>query len=205
MTINVHTVVWNEEWMLPKFLDHYSQFANTICVIDHASTDRTAEIAKAHPMVKYSKLPDSMYDEEMVNQAFYKSIKKHPSDWAVVVDCDEFVDISYLDKLEKGKVYKTRSFMMVGKTGRLEDCKDIRWPKFDKPIVFDPALPIKFGDGRHTCNLPVDDNGPNLFHYKYPSREYYYERNIKAYPRIMDQKTANYRIKRGLDWYDKHK
>ena len=204
MTLNVYTIVWNEEFMLPHFLDHYSQFANRIFVIDDHSTDLTAQIAKAHPMVSYHKYPFEGLDEDEFNDTFYSFYKNNPSDWAVVADCDEFVYGLPSLGMFPGKVFKTKGYMMVGKTGRLEDCKPIRFPKFDKPIVFDPSLDIRFGDGRHTVNKPTREMDLTLYHYKYPSREYYYERNIKSYPRIMDEKQADYRIKRGLDWYDRH-
>jgi glycosyltransferase involved in cell wall biosynthesis len=222
MTINIFTIVWNEEFMLPHFLNHYSQFADRIFVIDHNSTDLTAEIAKAHPMVTYSRLEEPEYSEELISRTFEKYAKKNRSDWAVVVDCDEFV--TGLDKLEKPNdilpsgIIRTKGYMMVGKTGKLEDCKPVRMKSFDKPIIFDPTLDIEFTDGRHDIvrrhkmsafvgSEPGDDAEPyewELLHYKYPSREYYYERNLKSYPRIMDEESVDYRLKRGLDWYDKH-
>jgi hypothetical protein len=94
--------------------------------------------------------------------------------------------------------------MMIGKTGRLEDCKKVRMRSFDKPVVFDASLDVRFGDGRHTVNLPTTDSNLELWHYKYPSREYYLERNTEAYPRIMDDKQMAYRLKKGLRWYDEH-
>lgn len=75
---------------------------------------------------------------------------------------------------------------------------------FDKPIVFDPSLDVKFGDGRHSVNLPTRDSKLELWHYKYPSREYYKQRNILAYPRIMNARDTEYRLKRGLEYYDRN-
>lgn len=203
MTINVFSIVYNEEFMIPHFLKHYEQFADRIFIIDDHSTDKTAEIAKAHPKVVYSKYAFEGLNEDEFNDTFYSFYKNNPSDWAVVVDADEFVDISYLDKLARRKVYKTRSFMMIGETGDLDECQEIRWKPFDKPIVFDPSLDVNFGDGRHTCNLPTD-LGPSMFHYKYPSREYYLQRSLDTYPRIMGAKDMAYRIKKGLRWFDDH-
>lgn len=204
MTIHVYTIVYNEEFMLPHFLKHYSQFADRIFVIDDHSTDLTAEIAKAHPMVTYSEYPFEGLNEDEFNDTFESFYKTYPSDWAVVVDCDEFIYGLETLKDEPSGVLKTKGCMMIGKTGKLEDCKPIRMKTFDKPVVFDPSLDVKFGDGRHTVNLPTRPSELILKHYKYPSREYYYERNLKTYPRIMDKKQADYRIKRGLEWYDRH-
>jgi glycosyltransferase involved in cell wall biosynthesis len=201
---HVYTIVHNEEFMLPHFLEHYNRYADKIFVIDDHSTDKTADIALNHPRVVYSEYGFDGLKEDEFNDTFYSFYKNNPSRWAIVVDCDEL--IHGLETLinEPSGVLKTIGYMMVGKTGELEDCKAVRMSTFDKPIVFDPSLDVRFGDGRHTVNLPARPSKLKLLHYKYPSREYYYEHNIKSYPRIMDQKQADYRIKRGLAYYDAH-
>lgn len=188
--------------MLPHFLKHYEEVADRIFVIDDHSTDKTEEIARAHPKVTYVRKGTDGYDEKEVSQIFSVMAAQHPG-WAVCVDADEF--IHGLEKLRKprGQVLQTTGYMMVGETGRLEDCQKIRMSSFDKPVVFDASLDIGFGDGRHSVNLPTVPSDLELWHYKYPSREYYLKRNLAAYPRIMDKRMMDYRIKRGLDWYDR--
>src|SRR3990167_4792623 len=92
MRINVFSIMYNEEFMLPHFLKHYEKFADRIFIIDDHSTDRTAEIAKAHPKVEYSVYEHEGLNEQEFNDTFYKFYKANPSDWAVVVDCDEFLN-----------------------------------------------------------------------------------------------------------------
>lgn len=204
MRIHIYTIVWNEERMLPQFLKHYSRYASRIFVIDDHSTDLTAAIAKAHPMVTYIPYEHVGLVEKEFSDTFVEMAKKYPSDWAVCVDADEFIKGLGTLENEPSGVLKTTGYMMIGKTGKLADCKKIRMKTFDKPVVFDPTLDVKFGDGRHTVNLPARDSKLELWHYKYPSREYYLERNTQAYPRIMNEKDMAYRLKRGLDWYDSH-
>lgn len=204
MKINVFSIQYNEEFMLPHFLDHYSKVADRIFIVDDHSTDLTAQIAKAHPMVTYLEYGFEGWDEQEVSDTFESLYKTYPSDWAVCVDGDEFIYGLENLKDETTGVFKTTGYMMIGKTGKLEDCKKVRMKQFDKPVVFDPRLDVKFGDGRHTVNLPVRDAGLELWHYKYPSREYYLDRNLTTYPRIMDKKMMDYRIKKGLRWYDEH-
>jgi glycosyltransferase involved in cell wall biosynthesis len=46
IAVHVYTVAWNEEVILPFFLDHYARFATKITVFDQHSTDATAEILR---------------------------------------------------------------------------------------------------------------------------------------------------------------
>ncbi len=205
MTIHIYTIAWNNEFILPYFLKHYEKYADRIFVADHQSTDKTAEIAKAHPKVTYIEYNHPTYDETQMSRTLEKLSKQYFSDWAVFVDTDEFVQrLDELDLNDSGSVLGTTGYMMVGKSGKLEDCKMVRMPSFDKPIVFDPRLDVRFGDGRHTVNLPVTDSCLELWHYKYPSREYYLQRALDSYPRMMSAQDMSYRIKRGLVWYDRH-
>lgn len=191
--------------MLPKFLEHYSQWADRIFVIDDHSTDLTAAIAKVHPMVTYLEYGFEGLNEDEFSGTLESMYKVYPSDWAVCVDCDEFIQgLDTLVDEPRGVVLKTTGYMMIGSTGKLEDCVAVRMKSFDKPVVFDPSLDVRFGDGRHSVNLPTKDSKLELFHYKYPSRDYYIQRNLVAYPRIMDEKTADYRMRKGLAWYDRH-
>ena len=203
--IFVFSVVHNEEFMLPHFLKHYEPYAERIFIIDDHSTDKTAEIAKAHPKVTYSEYAFEGLNEDEFNLTFESMTSDiYPSEWAVCVDCDEFITgLETLDN-EVAGILKPTGYTMVGRTGKLEDCHPVRDNKYDKPVVFDPELDVRFGPGRHTVNLPTRESKLKLLHYKYPSREYYLERNSKIYPRIMDKKTAEYRIKKGLAWYDDH-
>lgn len=202
MSLHVYSIQYNEEFMLPHFLKHYEKVADKIFIIDDHSTDRTAEIAKAHPKVTYSQYAFEGLDETEFSSTLESFYKTHPSDWAVCVDGDELV--TRLGSLgSPNGVLKTQGFMMVGETGKLEDCKKVRMKTFDKPVVFDASLDLTFGDGRHTVSLPTTDSYLELLHYKYPSREHYLQRSLDTYPRIMDAKQMSYRIKRGLDWYDR--
>lgn len=214
MTINIYTIVWNNEFILPHFLAHYEKFADTIFIIDDHSTDRTAEIAKAHPKVAYQLYRYHGLNEDEFNETFEFLYKNNPCDKAMVVDSDEFIHApegkdmkEHLEIWEDSGVIRTTGYMMVGKSGKLEDCKKVRMKSWDKPIIFDAHAPnIKFGDGRHTVNVTSWPSDFELWHYKYPSRGYYIERNTEGYKRIagMSEGEQAKRLKMGLAWYDAH-
>ena len=223
--VHVFSIMWNEEYLLPYFLRHYSTFADTIFIFNDHSTDRTAEIAKAHPKVR---LLDFNYDpglhEDNFNDCFIKSYKQYSrgvADWVMCVDADELIynrDIVGVlsEQHRRGiKALKCTGYIMVSEKlpttkGQIYDeCKiGTRSRGYDKPIVFSPEIDIKFGIGRHTAQLPPGIQAHKakltLLHYRYLSRDYIIERNAKSFPRWfgMDDKQKQYRTNGALKWYD---
>jgi hypothetical protein len=209
MKINVYSIMWNAEMILPYFLRHYSQFANRIFIVDDHSTDQTAQIAKDHPMVTYLPHDGKGLNEDVFNQTFYELYRTNPSDLAIVADQDEFV---MEPTMTESGVYSCEGYTMVSKhlpstDGQIYDelKEGFRTPSWDKPIIFDPKLDVRFGDGRHSVNLPVVKSTTKLLHYKYPSKGYYLSHNMTGYHRIdgMDGDQWSYRLKRGLDNFNK--
>ena len=223
--VHVFSIVWNEEYMLPYFLRHYSTFADTIFIINDHSTDKTAKIAKAHPK---SQLLDFPYNRGLNEDDFsdcfadfYKQYSRGVADWVMCVDADELIynaDILGVLKQQRQRgvqVLKTTGYQMVAETppttiGQIyEECKvGGRSRGFDKPVVFDPELNITFGNGRHSVQVPegihVGRARLLLLHYKYLSRDFYINRSNIVYPRTsgMTDEIIGYRLKRALKWYD---
>jgi glycosyltransferase involved in cell wall biosynthesis len=204
MKTNIFSIQWNEESMLPHFLKHYDKYADRIFIIDDHSDDKTRLIAMKHPKVILITYKYNGLNEDEFNETFESLSKQYPSDWAVCVDADEFIQGLETLKDELPGVLKTKGYAMLGKTGKLKDCKPVREARYDKPVVFDPSLDIKFGHGRHTANIPARDSYLELWHYKYLSKEHYLYRALESYPRIMDAEQMDYRIKRGLEYYERH-
>ena len=224
MKIHIYSIVRNDRYILPFFLRHYSTFADRIFIIDDHSTDDTAEIAKANS--KVTLLPfeyNRGMNEDDFNDCLEKSYKKYSrgnADWVMCVDSDEFIynkDIVFelaKQSINKNKVLRSEGYMMVseklpGGSGQIYDeCKKgIRVKEYDKTVIFNPDIDITFGHGRHSTKylagvLPVDA-GMLLLHYRYLSREYFIQRSTHLYERCnFDQKTRNYRMRRGLAWYE---
>jgi len=92
MKIDVITMWYNEEYLAPFFLGHYS-FVDTIHILlDEETTDNTWEIISKFKNVnvipvRFPDMLDDLLKVERINE-LYRSID---SDWVIVVDSDEFL------------------------------------------------------------------------------------------------------------------
>lgn len=87
-TLAVVILTYNEERHIARAIDSVSAIANEIVVIDSASTDRTAEIARAHGA--------TVLQHAFVNQArqLQWALEHAPvcADWVMRLDADEVVE-----------------------------------------------------------------------------------------------------------------
>jgi hypothetical protein len=92
MKIDIITMWYNEEFLAPFFLKHYS-FADTIHILlDKETTDNTKKITSEfdniHVIpVKFPDMLDDIIKIQKIN-SFYRSLD---SDWVIAVDSDEFI------------------------------------------------------------------------------------------------------------------
>lgn len=198
MKIDVYAVSWNEEVLMPHFLEHYS-FANNITIFDNESTDQTRNIAAKDPRVKIitfhtgGQIDDQHY-LKIKNEAWKESRGK--ADYVIVCDMDEFLYhpelIEYL-KLAKERgitIFRPRGFNAVtDTTPRATDnlanlCRyGVRATQMDKCVIFDPDAieEINYSPGAHdyTPQGRVEVESPfdlKLLHMKYLGPEYMVQR-----------------------------
>ena len=105
MKIAVYTITYNEEDILPFFIEYYSKFADDIIIYDNNSTDNTVQIAKQYSKVSKiinvdtnDRLDDNMYIE--IRNSCWKD---SDYDYVILVDADEFIyhDLDIRDYLNK--------------------------------------------------------------------------------------------------------
>jgi Glycosyl transferase family 2. len=185
--VHVYTVCWNEQDLLPFFLEHYSAFAERIVVFDNYSTDASPEIVRACDCAELRSFDtDGTFNEEaniqIKNTAYRESLGE--ADFVVVVDADEFVfheDIlGVLDGYRRAGVtlpqmqgYDMVSWRFPNRTKAITEA--VRQgrvnPMYAKRCVFHPSLDINFDLGAHSC-MPrgdVVESSPelSLLHYHY--------------------------------------
>lgn len=206
LRIHVYSICWNEEMMLPHFLEYYSSFADQIIVYDNFSTDRSLEICSQFPKVHTksyftnNQIRDDIY-LQIKNQAWKQS--RGEADFVIVCDVDEWIFHPDLKTfLVNAKRSGITAFNCVGynmisdftpgsEHSLLRDIREgVRAPNFDKMAVFDPNSldEINYEFGAHTAlpvgSLNIDRTGLQLLHYKYMGLEYMVSRYQKMAERI---------------------
>lgn len=92
----------NEEWILERWLQRTSEFADGIVFLDDGSTDRTADIIRGHPKVHY------LYQEHQGPGQGYgprnrmlDAARSLGAEWVMMIDADEIMDVRLADHLDE--------------------------------------------------------------------------------------------------------
>lgn len=210
LNVQAFILCWNEELMLPYTLDHYSRFCSQIVLLDNMSDDSSLEIAKFYPNVKVKRWDSGgeIRDDLYVNlkSTVYRE-SRGKCDWVIVCDCDEF-----LFGWENLESYKTEGlvaprvvgFQMVSRFFPSYDGRPLhhlvkrgyRDPVFDKQIIFNPDIDLRYGIGAHNCNIKpqMSEKLPplRLLHYKFLGASYVKEKNTRSFQRLSEfNRTRN--------------
>jgi len=208
MNISIYAIAYNEEKMLPFFLDHYSKFASKIIIFDNESTDNTINIAKEHPLVKtvYSVKTGDSLDDSMYVEIKNSCWEGDDSEYVMLVDVDELIyhDTDIVEYLENTKqpVYRCCGYNMISETfpNNIESITtQIKQGVFDrfysKPVVFNPNIIKKtdFDLGTHDGRF-YDEKGLitpmeselKMLHYKNLGFEYREARHKMFAKRMSD-------------------
>ena len=204
--LTIYTISYNEELVLPQFIKWYrSRFTDCkIVVYDNESTDNTEKIAMDNncEVVNYytdNKLSDSAY-LKIKNNAW----KQAETDWVMVVDCDEFVDITENDLIElessKKTIVSAVGFNMCNVKGltELADIKHgVRAGQYDKSILFNKKYikEINYEAGCHTCTPKGVVNYAkglvNLYHMILINEQFLVDKYLRNASRMSDENKRN--------------
>lgn len=189
--ISALLITYNEERNIQKFLDE-AWYADEIVIVDSESTDRTAEIAKKHPKVKFIV---RKFDHFTAQKNF--TIDQAKNEWVTFFDADERIPkalvYEMLDEIENNvadafMVYRRFYFMD-------KYIKHSGWQN-DKVIRLFKKSKNRYGEGRLVHEL-IDSKGKVKFlrnrldHYSYFSVEEY------------DRKLTQYSILRAKELFEK--
>jgi hypothetical protein len=171
------TPVKNEEWILERFLRCAAMWADHIIILDQGSTDRSAEIASAHPRVQLIIDDDPRYDEQRRQKILLAAARKIVGTRLIVaLDADEALSANTI----ASPTWAAALRAPPGTVLRL------RWANLLPGLAtaWVPESPIPFGyvdDGRehhgeviHQPRIPASDEQPSIvfdqefvLHYQY--------------------------------------
>ena len=207
MKIEVFTICYNEEVMLPYFLRHYSSFAEKIVVYDNYSTDRSEEICRQFPKVEVIK-----YDSgNQIRDDIYLEIKNNcwkgsSADWVVVCDVDELLYCLWRPgQIDQSTVIMPDWYEMV--SDKLPDVDTqiyhqlrygVHRGQVSKCIMFRPDAiqQINYHPGAHGIEAVGDVRvlhtaQMGILHYKYLSADYVIARHAMYQARLSDINKRN--------------
>ena len=229
MRLVVNTVCFNEERLLPFFLDYYARWASRIVVWDNFSTDATVEVARAFnatEVVVKQFATDNEFREDVNRQIKNTCWQDEDADWVIVCDVDEFL---YADDFEKFLTKRRKEFAIFRPLGYnmvstvfpdpsmgliTEQIKlGARDDNYSKLVLFDPAriAETNYSVGAHRAQ-PICKGRTALFdarnfsgelkllHYKNISFEYRLAKNREYATRVgAISKKFNWNFHFGYD------
>jgi len=208
LRIQVFSVCWNEERMLPFFFRHYEGFSDRIIIYDNQSTDRSCDIISSHPLAELRHWNTNGFLNNSAMMAVKNTCWRNTTDWTIVVDIDEFVYYPHLRALlakpDTPPAIKCVGCQMVSEQWPQTDSQltdvvrnGIPCHYFDKVSLFDASRVkfINYGPGCHE-SLPILHDGTQaivkktpvkLLHYKFLSRSWVVERYAQLHARRSEQ------------------
>lgn len=190
--VHGYFLCYNEEYILPHLLRHYSKFCEKIYIIDNMSTDNSINIINSFinteviPYDSNGEVRDDIY-LDIKNNIWKKSIGI--ADYVIVGDADEFLYHNDMEKFLTESfvngitLFKPEGYHMIGDEDLILSSNDNILDKVtegiigssnDKFMLFDcnKITNINYSFGCHTANptgqiVLSNDNNLKMLHYKY--------------------------------------
>lgn len=214
MKIAAIAACWNEEVLLPQFIEHYRLHVDRIILIDNKSTDRSKQIADSYSLVEWREYDtEGFYKEREIHKAKLEAKEscKGEFDWVLFLDVDEFVVPKWegwslnatIEALDKMDWYATEGCQMIpakrdapynAKTPLTKQFKrGVKTTLYSKPIIVRPEADLPFTWGFHeiSCVDPKLTQDPALsrfylLHYQMFDEGHYIRRMIARQRRLHD-------------------
>jgi len=176
MKLAVICAVYNEEVLLPQFLDYYAPQVDAIFLLDNESTDRTPLIARCCPNVIVSRYTsEGQFSDLALSDAYNRKRRECAGryDYVIIVDCDEFVVPKYAPTIREAiisaqpppqdhlgveflwtegwNMWASRDSAPYDPSRSLLDQRDtgISSLMYSKPCIIQPGSLLRYEHGRH--------------------------------------------------------
>ncbi len=204
--ITIHTMAFNEAVFLQFMIDHYrSRFPNChIVVYDNESTDDTAKIALQNNCEVRPHITNGIVDDAKLRDLKNNCWKNASTDWVLVCDVDELLDINMQQLQEETAtdvtIIQSEAYNMVN----MEDNFDFinikygaRCPPYDKSYLFNKKYirEINYEAGGHKVNpngiVKYSNKQYKLYHYNCINIEYNVARHVLTAQRLGEVNRKN--------------
>ena len=174
--IQLYTIVYNSERILPFFLNYYS-FVDKMTFIDSNSTDNTLKLIKDHEVVQTGLTWFNSWALHIYKNTIWRKTKTD-ADIILFPDCDEFF---YKENLREFlettdyDFYRLKGYEMVSDaypalgTNILDIKTGYECPPFNKYTIFKNGLDIVFPNAHEALceSRNYSDGDIKLLHYRY--------------------------------------
>jgi len=196
MTFELFCPVYNEEYLIPYLVEFYKQKTNNNIIFnfyDNGSTDDTINV------IKKLKCNLGVYEtggeirDDLLLEFKNNIWKNSKSDFVIVIDCDEFIEIN-LDELKGNTIVQCEGWNMVGDGTQnpLQINRGHRLVSEDKYCIFSPKdiKEINYTVGAHFCNpignIKKCNSFFKLYHMKAINEEYLVQKYRNSKSRLSE-------------------
>ncbi len=178
------TMQYNENLMLPIFINHYSKFLDKkhIKIIDHGSTNIPETMLKNHETIYLPR--DKGFSEwsrlRLVQHTVAGLLEYY--DFGIYVDCDELIDLTDIDKIDftQHKIHHTAGFdVFFRKTSTGIRLRGLLNPGFCKPAIFS-YMPY-WTPGFHECGEKLSMLSLPSAHIRFLYKDYAIQRSNERF------------------------
>lgn len=200
--ISIYMIAYNEDVVLQYTIDFYKErFPGAkFTIFDNESTDKTKEIALKNGCEVISFSTNNQIVESRITHIKNTCWLNAPTDWVLVCDPDECLDITEEQlKEEEAKgvsIIKSEGWNMVNMEDNYDIaqiCHGTRVPQFDKNYLFDKRS-IKIMNYQHGCHsaspqgqVKFSDKAYKLYHFKCIHPDYLVLRARWTQARLSDE------------------
>ncbi len=201
MKITIYTFCYNEEIMLPFMIEWYrKRFPDcNIIVFDNESIDKTKEIALSNNCEVIPYLTNNQIQDRKLRDTKNHCWKNAETDWVLVCDCDELLDITHLELEE----WHRKGATLVPGVGinmvNMADNFDLaaiktgyRTIDYDKILLFNKSKisEMDYSPGAHACKphgILKASVSYSLFHYRFINPDYMVSRYAEYKSRLSSE------------------
>lgn len=208
MNLTIHTVTFNEELLMQMMIDHYrSRFPNChIVVYDNQSTDDTVLIAQKNGCELRHYDSNNQVNDQMLWDTKNNCYKTANTDWVIVCDLDEMLDINEqqlaMEETNGVTKIKCECWHMVNMENNLDvrnithGYRNLNDTVYDKDLLFNKKH-VEINYINNDCHFSdsrgrvVNSKPYRMYHYKYVNSDVFANKQMLTASRLSEINKQN--------------